>query len=172
MVDWTQLSAVDWGIVVVLSLSMLLSLWRGFVREAVSLAGWVVAFVIANLYANELASVLAQWIQNITGRYVAAYGLLFAGTLVLAGILAKVSAQVVKVTGLSLLDRLLGTAFGLARGIIIVLVAVYFLRHLVPPQELQWLDQSQLMPHLDMLAQWVRSLFYDYNSGSGNGLSI
>jgi membrane protein required for colicin V production len=67
---------------------------------------------------------------------------------------------------------LLGTAFGLARGIIIILVAVYFLRHLVPPQELQWLDQSQLMPHLDMLAQWARSLFYDYNSGSGNGLSI
>lgn len=170
--DWVQLSAVDWVIIVVLSLSLLLSLWRGFVREAVSLAGWVVAFVVANLYVDELASVLAQWIQNVTGRYVAAYGLLFAGTLVLAGVLAKVSAQIIKVTGLSLLDRLLGTAFGLARGIIIVLVAVYFLRQLLPPQELQWLHQSLLMPHLDMLAQWARMLFYGVGSGSGSGQSI
>ena len=172
IVNWTELSAVDWVIIVVLSLSVLLSLWRGFVREAVSLAGWVAAFVIANVYVDEMASLLAQWIHNITGRYVAAYGLLFAGTLVLAGILAKVSAQVVKVTGLSLLDRLLGTVFGLARGIIIILVAVYVLRHLVPPQDLQWLHQSQLMPHLDMVAQWAQVMFNEFSTVPENVLSI
>jgi len=169
--NWAQFNAVDWVIIVVLSLSILLSLWRGFVREAVSLAGWVAAFVIANMYGHEMASLLERWIENITGRYVAAYGLLFAGSLVLAGILAKVSAQVVKVTGLSLLDRLLGTVFGLARGIIIILVAVYLLRHLVAPQDVQWLDQSRLMPHLNMLAQWAQMLFHEVNNGSVNGFS-
>ena len=167
MVDWTQFNAADWTIVSVLGLSILLSLWRGFVREAISLAGWIAAFVIANLFVGELAAVLEQWIANITGRYVAAYALLLAGTLVLAAVLAKLGAQIVKATGLTLLDRLLGTAFGLARGLIIVLVAVFLLRHLAPPKNLLWLDQAQLMPHLEMLAQWVQLLFADYQAGKG-----
>ena len=152
-------TAVDWTIIVVLGLSILLSLWRGFVREAVSLAGWVAAFVIANMFVGEVAIFLQQWIANVTGRYVAAYALLFAGTLMVAGIVGKLSAQVVKVTGLTLLDRLLGTVFGFIRGIIIVLVAVYVVRQLAPPQNVLWLDESQLMPYVDMLGQWVQAVF-------------
>ena len=159
MVDWVNFTAVDWAIIAVLGLSILLSLWRGFVREAVSLAGWIAAFVIANMFVGEMAVFLQQWIANVTGRYVAAYALLFAGMLMVAGIAGKLSAQVVKVTGLTLLDRLLGTVFGFARGIIIVLVVVYVLRQLAPPQNLLWLDESQLMPHVDMLGQWVQALF-------------
>ena len=159
MVDWVNFTAVDWAIIVVLGLSILLSLWRGFVREAVSLAGWIAAFVIANMFVGEMAAFLQQWIANVTGRYVVAYALLFAGMLMVAGIAGKLSAQVVKVTGLTLLDRLLGTVFGFARGIIIVLVVVYVLRQLAPPQNLLWLDESQLMPHVDMLGQWVQALF-------------
>ena len=159
MVDWVNFTAVDWAIIAVLGLSILLSLWRGFVREAVSLAGWIAAFVIANMFVGEMAAFLQQWIANVTGRYVAAYALLFAGMLMVAGIVGKLSAQVVKVTGLTLLDRLLGTVFGFARGIIIVLVVVYVLRQLAPPQNLLWLDESQLMPHVDMLGQWVQALF-------------
>jgi membrane protein required for colicin V production len=159
MVDWVNFTAVDWAIIAVLGLSILLSLWRGFVREAVSLAGWIAAFVIANMFVGEMAAFLQQWIANVTGRYVAAYALLFAGMLMVAGIAGKLSAQVVKVTGLTLLDRLLGTVFGFARGIIIVLVVVYVLRQLAPPQNLLWLDESQLMPHVDMLGQRVQALF-------------
>ena len=141
MVDWVNFTAVDWAIIAVLGLSILLSLWRGFVREAVSLAGWIAAFVIANMFVGEMAAFLQQWIANVTGRYVAAYALLFAGMLMVAGIAGKLSAQVVKVTGLTLLDRLLGTVFGFARGIIIVLVVVYVLRQLAPPQNVLWLDE-------------------------------
>ena len=159
MVDWVNFTAVDWAIIAVLGLSILLSLWRGFVREAVSLAGWIAAFVIANMFVGEMAAFLQQWIANVTGRYVVAYALLFAGMLMVAGIAGKLSAQVVKVTGLTLLDRLLGTVFGFVRGIIIVLVVVYVLRQLAPPQNVLWLDESQLMPHVDMLGQWVQALF-------------
>jgi membrane protein required for colicin V production len=75
--------------------------------------------------------------------------------------------QVVHVTGLTLLDRLLGTVFGFARGIIVVLVLVYLLRQLAPPQNLKWLDQAQLMPHVDMLGQWAQLLFSRYKLGQG-----
>jgi phosphatidylserine synthase len=129
--------------------------------------GWIAAFVVANLFTGEMATFLARWIENITGRYIAAGAILFAGTLVLANMMGKLANQVVNATGLTLLDRLLGTAFGFARGIIIVLVVVYLLRHLAPPQNLLWLDQAQLMPHVDMLGQWAQTLFSRYQSGQG-----
>jgi membrane protein required for colicin V production len=172
MVDWLQFNAADWAIIVILGLSIVLSLWRGFIREAASLLGWVAAFIIANMFVTEMATLLSQWIANVTGRYVAAYALLFAGTLVVVGILGNIGAQLVKATGLTLLDRLLGTAFGFARGIIIVLVLVYLLRQLAPPQNLVWLDQAQLMPHVDMLGQWVQQLFSSLQSGQNPGVSI
>ena len=124
MIEWAHLNWVDWFIVVVLVASILLSLWRGFAREAISLAAWVAAFVIANLFVDQMASLLSTWISNVTGRYVAAFALLFVGTLMLGGVLGILAAQLLKVTGLSVLDRLLGTVFGFARGVIIILVLV------------------------------------------------
>ena len=172
VVSWTHLNGVDWVIIVILAISTLLSLWRGFAREALSLAGWVVAFILANLFVDPMASLLSNWIVNITGRYVAAYAIIFVSTLLVAQILIKLTAQVVKVTGLTLLDRVLGTVFGFTRGVIVILVAVFVLRQLAPPENLQWLHQSQLMPHLDMLAYWAQMLFSQFNSGQGSGISI
>ena len=171
MIDWAHLNGLDWLIIVVLSLSTLLSLWRGFAREAMSLAGWVAAYVIANLFVDELASLLGDWIVNITGRYVVAYAMLFVGTLVIAGILAKLAKQVVKVSGLTVLDRLLGTVFGFARGVILVLVFAYIVRQLLPPKDLQWLHESVLMPHLDMLLYWTQMLFSQLDTGQLPGIS-
>ena len=89
----SHFTAVDWVIIVVLSISTLLSLWRGFVREAVSLAGWVAAFLVANLYVDQMASVLAGTIENITGRYVAAYAILFVATLIAARTTVSMNAS-------------------------------------------------------------------------------
>jgi len=168
MVDWTQFNAADWGVVSILGLSIVLSLWRGFVREAISLAGWVAAFVVANMYVGNLASFLTPWIDNVTGRYVASYAILLAGTLVVGGITGLLAAQMVKASGLTVMDRLLGTGFGLVRGIIIALVLMYLLRQLAPPQNLVWLEQAQLTPYMDMLAQWVRQLFSEYYAGQSS----
>jgi membrane protein required for colicin V production len=158
-VEGTNLHWVDLVILVVVTLSILLSLWRGFAREAISLAGWVLAFVVANLFVDQLASALAGLVSNVTGRYVLAYVVLFVATLMLAGIAGILAAKLMKATGLSVLDRVLGTVFGFARGVILILVLVFVLRQLIPPQDLQWLEASRLMPHLDMLADWARTLF-------------
>ena len=165
MIDWTQFNGADWVIVVVLVLSVALSLWRGFVAEAISLAGWVVAFIVANLFVGQMATLLEPFIANATGRYVVGFAALFVGTLVTATVVRKLGGQVIRAAGLTVLDRLLGTVFGFVRGIILVLVAVYLMRQLVPPQNLAWLETSQLMPHIDMLAAWMQNVFADL-SGS------
>ena len=171
MVVWTMLNWLDWVIIVVLAVSTLLSVWRGFAREAISLAAWVAAFVVANLFVDQMATLLATWISNITGRYVAAYAILFVGTLMLGSLLGMLARQLVKVTGLSVLDRLLGTVFGFARGVILILVCAFVLRQLVPPGDLQWLHQSQLMPQLDMLAQWTQNLFRQLGAPQWSGMT-
>jgi len=160
----SQFSAVDWVITVILVISVGLSLWRGFMREAIALAGWVTAYLIANLYVDEMASLLAQSIANVTGRYVVAFAILFVLTLIVATILRRLVTGLVKAAGLSVLDRLLGTVFGFARAVIVILVGVYLMRQLIAPQDLGWLEESQLMPHIDYVAQWAQRLFYNVSN--------
>jgi membrane protein required for colicin V production len=171
-INQMSLNWIDWLIIVVLSVSTLLSLWRGFVREALSLASWVLAFVIAGLGAEALAGQMASLISNETGRYIAAYVLIFVAVLVVGNVVNAMMAKVIKVSGLSLFDRLLGTAFGFTRGLIIVLVVNFVARELLPAQNQQALMESDLMPHLELLAHWMRSGFMHINSSWNNSISV
>lgn len=155
---------VDWAIVGIVGLSTLLSLIRGFTREALSLAGWITGFVVAYLFAGELATRMADLISNITARYVAAWLLILIGTLLISGFLGMLMARVVKVAGLGTLDRLLGTVFGFARGVVIVLVLVFVIRELLSPQDHAWLYQAQLMPQVDTLMNWALLTLGQWNS--------
>ena len=69
MIDLSQFNGVDWVIIVVLTISTLFSLWRGFVREALSLLAWIAAFIVAHLFVDQLAAQLGGVIANMTGRY-------------------------------------------------------------------------------------------------------
>ena len=64
------LNAADWVIITVVGLSMLISLLRGFIREALSLAGWVLGFVIAMVFSDRFAYLLTSFINDATGRYI------------------------------------------------------------------------------------------------------
>jgi membrane protein required for colicin V production len=150
---------VDWAVIAVLTVSTLISLWRGFAREALSLLGWVAAFVLANLFADRLSDLMIQFIDNEPARYMAAFAVLFVGVLLLFNLLGVLVRQLIRLTGLSVLDRLLGTVFGFARGLIILLVVSFILRQLMPASNQQAFNLSLLMPHLDLLMQWVQSTF-------------
>lgn len=166
MIALADLNGVDWMIIVVLTISTLWSLWRGFVREALSLLAWVAAFVIAHLFVDQLATMLAGAIANVSGRYIAAYAILFVSTLVIFNLVIYLATRLVHFTGLTVLDRVLGTVFGFARGVIIMLVLAYVAQQLLVPQDRPWLENSLLMPHLTMLADWVQTVFAN-NAGPG-----
>lgn len=164
--NWAVLNWIDWTIITVLTASTLLSLWRGFAREALSLAGWVAAFVLSNLYADRLSALSVDLIENESARYVAAFAVLFVGVLLFFNLMGLLVKQLIRLTGLSLLDRLLGTVFGFTRGVIVLLVLVFIARQILSPDSEQALRQSQLMPHLDMLMQWTQSMFGKMNIDS------
>jgi len=165
-VNWAVLNWIDWTIIAVLGASTLLSLWRGFAREALSLVGWVSAFVLSNLYADRLATLSVDLIDNETARYVAAFAVLFVGVLMFFNVLGMLVKHLIRLTGLSVLDRLLGTVFGFTRGLIILLVMVFLAGELLAPDTQDTVRQSLLMPYLDMLMQWTQSMFGKMDIGS------
>jgi membrane protein required for colicin V production len=172
--SWPQLDLFnhfDWIVIVIVALSALLSLWRGFVREALSLAGWVVAFIAANLGAVYLAEAIGDLIANRTGRYIVAWSLLFAVTLVASSLAARLASKLIKVSGLGVLDRMLGSVFGFMRGALIVMALVFVIREIVPRSEQSLLDESQLMPHIDVLLSWSMRTFEEFRDVEIPGLN-
>lgn len=115
-----------------------MGLLRGAVKEVLSLAGWVAAFVIANAFAAHLAGALTPLTANPTVRTVVAYAVIFAATLLLVGFLKIVLSELIKAMGLGGIDRVLGAAVGFARGVLIVLIAVLAAGMTTLPQEPFW----------------------------------
>lgn len=109
---------LDWALLAVLVLSCLLGMWRGVIREALSLASWFLGFVLSSKYASELAShlPLTDWSDN--ARQALAWVLVFTATWLTLTLLATLLRGLVSAVGLGLLDRLIGGVFGLLRGAI------------------------------------------------------
>lgn len=115
------MTAIDWIALAILAGSLILGLIRGFVREALSLAAWVLAFLAARLFSPALAAYIPG-IEQAGLRQAAAIVLIFIGVLVAAQILAALLAQLVKLAGLGGFDRGLGMLFGAARAVVALVV--------------------------------------------------
>jgi len=139
------LATIDWVIVGVVGISTLISIRRGFVKEALSLVTWIAAVLIARLFAAKLTVVLEPYIETDPLRLGTSYLALFIATLMLGGMVNYLVGEFVRLTGLSGLDRLLGTIFGFARGAVIVLVIVALMPYVVPVEKNDWYQQSQFI---------------------------
>ena len=117
------MTAVDWILLGVLVFSMLLGAWRGLVYEVLSVLGWVVSFFVAQWFAPELATRLPLQSAADPVRYAAAFVLIFIASVFAAGLLAFLLKKLVAAVGLAPVDRLLGAAFGVLRGVILLLAA-------------------------------------------------
>ncbi len=143
---------IDWTIIAILVISALISIRRGFTKEAMSLASWLIALFIARLFSDNLASLLTGLIPNEATRYTVAFVSLFVATLIVGALINHLLGEFVRMTGLSGTDRLLGVVFGLLRGVIIV-VAILALGQLFALDQF-WKD-SVLVPYFDPVIRWT-----------------
>lgn len=146
---------VDWVIIGTIVVSALISLTRGFVKEALSLTTWVIAGLVAWMFGGAFADLLTGYIETPSLRVIVACGILFVLTLILGGLLNYLIGQLVVATGLSGTDRFLGMVFGAARGVLLVVVAAGLLS-LAPVEADDWWRQSQLIPHFLLVADWSK----------------
>lgn len=137
----------DWAIVVILTLSSLISLARGFIKEAFSLFIWVAALITANLFSYRLEQQLVDTIATPSLRAMAAFAGIFVAVLILGAIVNYLVGMLVKATGLSGTDRLLGMCFGLVRGLLIVLIVLIYVPSFVPIKKDPWYQESSLIPY-------------------------
>ena len=146
----------DWAIVGVLGLSALISIVRGFIKEAISLLIWVAAAVIASIFHESLSVWLVDLISTPSLRLTAAWAGLFIGVLIVGGLLNYLLGKLVEATGLSGTDRLLGMFFGIARGLIIIMAIVIVLPEILPVGQDVWWNESTLIPHFLRFEDWAK----------------
>lgn len=146
----------DWAILSILTISSLISLKRGFVKEALSMANWVLAFFIAMTFREPLSGLLESSISTPSVRDMAAFAILFALTLIVGAMVNYLIGEVVRMTGLAGTDRLFGVIFGFVRGFIVVMAILLILPGIVPINQDAWWKESLVIPHLMEFEDWCR----------------
>lgn len=141
----------DIAILTIIGISAVISLFRGFVREVLSLVAWVAAFWIAFTFTGRASDLLLEHVSIPTARYVLAFIGLLVISLIATGIINHLIGRLIDKTGLSGTDRMLGVVFGLVRGVAVVGLIV-FLAGLTPVPRDPWWHESVLMAHFQELA--------------------
>lgn len=154
------MNGADVAILAICLISMLVSLFRGFIREAFSLLVWVLAIYAGLMAANPLSERMQPWIEMPSVRVIIAFVGVFVLVLIVGGLINYLLGKLVASTGLSGTDRLVGALFGAVRGVAIVLVAVIIARF-TPFTEDPWWQESRLLPEFERLAVFAVSRFPD-----------
>jgi membrane protein required for colicin V production len=129
---------IDYAVLGVTAISVAWGIWRGLVREVVSLGGWVIAFLAANLLAGPVGEALPESLAGPELRVLLAFVGIFIGTLALSTLTALLLSRLLAAAGLGGLDRALGALFGVARGLLIM-VAFALLAGLTRlPEDAAW----------------------------------
>lgn len=114
---------LDWVFAAVLLASVLVGAWRGLVFEVLSLLSWIAAFVLAQWLALDVARYLPMGGATEMVRYGAGFLLVFIATAMFGGLLASLLKKLMASVGLRPVDRVLGSAFGAVRGVLLLLLA-------------------------------------------------
>ncbi len=134
------MTVFDYVVLTIIGLSILLSVMRGLVQEILALAAWVLSFWLAGKYAGQGAHWMPAGLPSDSMRYMAAFLAIFCAVWLLSAIVRITLNQFLKTTGLKPLDRMLGSVFGLSRGVLLVLMLVLIAGMTQIPQSQDWRD--------------------------------
>lgn len=153
------MNGADWAIVAIITVSSLISIKRGFVKEAISLAIWALALFVAVGFHERLAALLHDSVESVSLRYIISFTALFAATFIVGSMVKYLVGELVRMTGLSGTDRLFGMAFGLVRGVIVVVALMVVVPMAFPVNEDIWWRESLLIPQFMLIEQWCTDSF-------------
>lgn len=138
----SALVAMDWFFIGVLVVSLLVGAWRGLVFEVISVVSWIAAFVLAQWFAPAVAHWLPISSTNEALRYGLGFLIVFVGTIFAGSLIAFVVKKLLAAVGLSPADRMLGAAFGVVRGVVILL-ALTVVVGMTPFKSAPWWQESE-----------------------------
>lgn len=132
---------LDWIFLAVLIVSLALGAWRGLIYEVMSVVSWIAAFILAQWFAPNVAQKLPMSGSAEPMRYAAGFVLVFVLSVFAGSLLAKLVQKLFAAVGLQPADRALGAAFGLVRGLVVVL-AVTVVISMSPLKSSAWWQES------------------------------
>ena len=151
------LNFVDWTIIVVITASVVLSITRGFVKEFLSLFIWVIAFFAAVNFEFLATPKINEFIGNPDISKIISYVVVFIISLFLGGLVIKFLSGLVKWSGASGFDKLLGVLFGFTRGLLILFII--FLLLPASAQSNESMTNSKLVPIIQKYAPQIEVFF-------------
>jgi membrane protein required for colicin V production len=156
------ITLLDIILIGVMLVSALLAMIRGFMREVLSIAAWVIA-AVATLYAYSKFLPLAKsYFNNDIVAAAAVIGGTFLGTLLIVSIITVRFSDMVLDSRVGALDRTLGFLFGLGRGLVIMVVAFLFFAWLVPARtQPNWVANAKSKVVLQSTGDWLMSMLPD-----------
>ncbi len=142
------MATFDYVVLGIVAVSLMLGLWRGVVSELIALAAWVMAVMAALEFGADAGKAIFTGLADPAIRVLAGCALVFVGVLVFMSLIRLAVRSMVKALGLSLSDRLLGMFFGLARGVLLVMLLVAAGGMTSAPQQ-PWWKEATLAPPLE-----------------------
>lgn len=150
------MAPVDYAILVILFVSAILGLVRGFLREVASLLIWILGFWMAVRFAPLIGDNL-KFVKSTEDRLILGYGVVLLATLIVSTLVGMVLKRFVESSGAGVGDRSLGTLFGAARGVVLVTTLIMVGEMALVPQP-PWWRASKLMPYATPLVKVARRL--------------
>jgi len=146
----------------VMLISGLLAMVRGFMREILSIAAWGTAAIVTLYSFSKLLPTAKAYFNNDTVATIVVVAGVFVGTLIVVSIITVRISDMILDSRIGALDRTLGFLFGLARGLLIVVVAYEFFVWLVPEQQRPtWVAAAKSRTMLDSTGEWLKALLPD-----------
>lgn len=152
---------VDYFIIVVILFSTLISLMRGFSAEAISLFTWVVAVIVAFKFTRALGDLLSGLIHNSSLRFIVSFIILFILIMIIGTVINHILGAMIKNSGLSSTNRILGMLFGFARGVLLIAIFILFAKMTSVIREAWW-QSSALIPYFHGLVNWLQQFIPDH----------
>ena len=120
------MTPIDYCIIAVVFLSIFFGCFRGFIRELLSLIGWVLAFYTANFFTDSFYQLIPFNLDDSI-KYIVGYFIIFISVLIIASMIIKLINKFIKSVGLGFSNFILGGFFGFTRGVLVVFVMIFLL---------------------------------------------
>lgn len=154
MIHIEQFNWFDYVLSVIVFLSFIIGIKRGFLREIISIFTWIAAFAVSMLFTNKLAIYSSAFIKSEFFANIVSFFVLFIATLIVGSIFNAIITRLAQKSGLTFGDRFFGAIFGCIRGILVILLVVFVIS-VTNFQGSNWYQKSQLTYWLQGISSWV-----------------
>ena len=147
---------IDIVIIVLFTISILIGIYRGFVRETLSVASWLLAAYLAFAFGEQAAVYVKPYVAQEPLDLAIAYVAVFLVALIAFSIIGHILSKIFESTGMTGIDRSIGSVFGFVRAVVIVVAMIIVGRFMAMDNQQWWMDSS-FIPYFEPVVEWVKS---------------